>query len=140
MRAMHSRNLKNKYISVFSLVAFLFATTCFVPCGVSRVDASSQHTENEMQGEVKGHSCHSESAGNSIKTAKSEAGCAHCKIVQSASFQERDTLVDHTQTYIAAFSTSSSAEQYFSPLYFVNKSSPPGSYRPIYILNSTFII
>jgi len=129
----------------FSLVAFLFATTCFVPCGPSSVEAAPHHVSGEMHGEVqseaKGHSCHSGSAGNSLlKAAKSDDACAHCAIVQSASFQERDTLVDHTQTSIIAFSASSSDKQYFSPLYFVNKSSPPGSNRPIYILNSTFII
>ena len=140
MRAMWNRKFKNKYISILSLVAFLFATTCFVPCGASRVDASPRHAENGMQYEVKGHSCHSESAENSVKAAKSEDSCPHCKVIQSAALQERGSRVDHTQAPIVAFSASSFVTQYFSPLELVDKSSPPGSYRPIYILNSTFII
>jgi len=138
MKTMHRRNLKNKYISLLSLVVFLFAASCFVPCGMARVEASSQH--GEMQGEAGGHSCHSESAGYSFKASGSGDACAHCKIVQSSSLQERSTLADHAQAPILAFSDLTSAKQYFPPLYFVNKSSPPGFHRPIYILNSTFII
>ena len=145
MRIMRNRRFKNKYVSVFSLVAFLFATTCLIPCGgfeLTKAEAGVHHDSGDkaaghVMAKMESHSCHG--AGN-LTAITVEDSCPHCDISSPSDFQETRSFnfsiigVNTTEGigHLLSLSSTGGLSKLNLP--------PPRHKNPLYVINSIYII
>ena len=140
---MLSKTFRNKRITLLSLTAILLVSFCLIPCGKAGLlkaeAASHAGMVHEMTGEMAGHSCHDTASADFQISELEQASCPHCDsatpgILQTAgtdfSVQPAAIETDHAVS-LSGLSTS-----------YVKWATlrPPGTERPIHLLNSIFII
>ncbi len=136
------RTIKKKRLAILSLTSLLLVSFCLIPCGNSGIADAHASIHGEMHqahaGEMESHPCHGgDSAGFELKQG-GDHGCLHCDTDSPAA------LVD---SKINNLKFAYSAPQSFEIIAAADGSTtiwtdirPPGLLRPIYILNSTYLI
>lgn len=141
------RTFKSKRFALFTLTSLLFVSFCLIPCGGFKVrdaEAGVHHgsglkAAGNVMADMESHSCYNGGHVAAITGADADT-CLHCVVSVSAVPHETRSLNlgalgfymgggledTHFYPYVAAFS------EFDLP--------PPKFNKPIYILNSTYLI
>ena len=141
---MFSKVYRNKRISVISLTSLLLVSFCLIPCGkaglLNAEAGISSGMQHEGGTEMAGRSCHGSSSSDFQIKEGDINSCLHCDsstpaIIQSVkSSFSADQLASIRSEHLLSNNIASNSYQKWATL------KPPGKARPIYILNSIFII
>lgn len=141
---MFVKYFRNKRLTVVALTSLLLVSFCLIPCGKAGLLTAeagiSSGMKHEGGAEQAGRSCHGSSSSDSQLKEGDLNSCLHCDsatpaIIQSVkSSFSTDQLASIRAEHLLSNKIASNSYQKWATL------KPPGKARPIYILNSIFII
>ena len=141
---MFVKYFRNKRSATVALTSLLLVSFCLIPCGKAGLLTAEAGISSEMQHEggteMAGQSCHGSSSSDSQIKEGDTNSCLHCDsstpaIIQSVkSSFSADQLASLRAEHLLSNNIASRTYQKWATL------KPPGKTRPIYILNSIFII